>query len=157
MEDIAEDLWTSVKNMPKEDLRRDLADQVLDPGSTAGRAVAYDHLLIQYWVNMKLVGHSFMEREVKSAGDEEPVRAWKHHNGECHLIHQKVDILASRLGISFYAVGKVPKETARPRECCDICGKKKRRVTSSSGGPLAPPGVPPAPAQALRSCLPSAF
>ena len=129
----------------------------MDPGSTAGRAGDYDRLLMQYWVNMKLVDHSFMEWEAKSTGDKEPVRAWKHHNGECHLIHQKVDILASRLGISFYAVGKVLEEMARPRECCNLCAKKKRKVTSSSGGPLAPPGVPPAPAQALRSCLPSAF
>ena len=112
---------------------------------------------MQYWVNMNLVGHSFMEWEAKSARDEEPVRAWKHHNGECHLIHQKVDILASRLGISFYATGKAPQETTRPRECCDLCGKKKRRVTSSFGAPLAPPGVSPAPSQALRSGLPSAF
>ena len=108
--------------MPKEDLRWDVAEWVVDPGSTTGRAAAYDRLLMQYWVNMNLVGHSFMEWEAKSARDEEPVRAWKHHNGYCHLIHQKVDILASRLGISFYAVGKVCKEMAQPRECCDSCG-----------------------------------
>ena len=143
--------------MPKEDLRWDVAEWVVDPGSTAGRAAAYDRLLMQYWVNMNLVGHSFMEWEANSAEEKEPVRVWKHHNGECHLIHQKVDILASRLGISFYAAVKAPEKTARPREYCDLCGKKKRWVTSSSGEPLAPPGVPPAPAQALRSCLPSAF
>ena len=156
VEAIAEDLWTSVRSMPKDELRREVADWVLDPGSTAGRAAAYDRLLMQYWVNMKLVGHSFMEREAKSTGDEEPVRAWKLHNGECHLIHQKIDILASRLGVSFYAAGKAPGERARPRACCDQCGKKKRRASSPAAEPT-PSGASPVPAQALRSGFPSAF
>ena len=73
----AEDLWTKVKNMPKEDLHGEVVDWVLDPASTAGRAASYDHLLMQYWVNMKLVGHSYTEREAKMAGDEEPVWEWK--------------------------------------------------------------------------------
>ena len=64
-----------------------MADWVLDPGSTAGHAAAYDCLLMQYWVNMKLVGHSYMEREATMARDEEPVREWKYHYGECRLIH----------------------------------------------------------------------
>ena len=84
---MVEDLWTTVKNMPKDDLHQEVADWVLDPGSTAGRTTAYDCLLMQYWVNMKIVGHSYTEREAKMAGDEEPVREWKQHNGECHLIH----------------------------------------------------------------------
>ena len=101
-----------MKNMPKDKLHREVADWVLDPGSTAGRATAYDRLLMQYWVNMKLVDHSFTDQEADTVGDEEPVRAWKQHNGECHLIHQKVDILTSHLGISFFAVGKAPDEMA---------------------------------------------
>ena len=81
---------------------------------------------------MKLVGHSYIEREAKMVGDEEPVREWKQHNGECHLIHQKVDVLASRLGVSFYAGGMGNDEVARPRESCGQCGKKKRRILSPS-------------------------
>ena len=81
MEGKAEDLWTTVKNMPREELHQEVADWVLDPGSTAGRAAAYDHLLMQYWVNMKMVGHSYMEREAKMVGDEEPMREWKQYNG----------------------------------------------------------------------------
>ena len=61
VEDIAEDLWISVRSMPKDELRREVADWVLDPGSTAGRAATYDRLLMQYWVNMNLVSHSFTE------------------------------------------------------------------------------------------------
>ena len=73
--------------MPKEDLHQEVVDWVLDPGSTVGRAAAYDCLLMQYWVNMKMVGHSYIEHEAKQEGDEEPVKAWKSHNDECHLIH----------------------------------------------------------------------
>ena len=106
VEGKVEDLWNTVKNMPKEELHQEVADWVLDPGSTTGRVVAYDRLLMQYWVSMKMVGHSYMEKEAKVAGDEEIVREWKHHNGECHLIHQKVDVIVSRLGVSFFAMGK---------------------------------------------------
>ena len=157
VENKAEDLWTKVKNMPKEDLHREVADWVLDPGSTAGRAIAYDYLLMQYWVNMKLVGHSYAEREVKMAGDEEPVREWKQYKGECHLMHQKMDILASRLGISFFAAGKDSDEVARPREYCGQCGKKKQRILSPAEASLASPIMPSAPAHPIGSYFPSAF
>ena len=146
-----------MKNMPREELHQEVVEWVLDPGSTMGRAAAYDHLLMQYWVNMKLVGHSYTEREAKMAGDEEPVREWKQHNGECHLMQQKVDILASRLGISFYAAEKVSNEVAFPRECCGQCGKKKWRILSPTEASLAPPIVPSSPAHPIGSCLPSAF
>ena len=134
-----------------------MADWVLDPGSTTRRAAAYDRLVMQYWVNMKLVGHSYMEREAKMAGDEEPVREWKHHNGECHLMHQKVDVLASRLGVSFFAASKGLDEVAHPRDSCGQCGKKYRRILSPYSPVQNPPGAVPAPTLPTMSCLPSAF
>ena len=75
---------------------------------------------------MKIVGNSYMEREVKQTGQEEPVKAWHFHNGECHLIHQKVDIIASRLEVAFYAAGKGPEEATHPRDSCGKCGKKHK-------------------------------
>ena len=56
-----------------------------------------------------------MEKE----GDEEPVKAWKEHNEECqdirskvealssdcHIMHRKVDQIASCLGITLYHPG----------------------------------------------------
>ena len=129
----------------------------MDPSSTAGHTAAYDRLLMQYWVNMKLVGHSYTEREVNMVGDEEPVWEWKQHNGECHLMHQKVDILASHLGISFFAVGKDSDEVARPREFCGQCGNKKRRVLSPAEASRAPPVVPSTPAHPIGSYFPSTF
>ena len=61
MEGKVEDLWSTMKNMPREEIHHEVVDWILDPVSTAGRATAYDHLLMQYWVNMKLVGHSYIE------------------------------------------------------------------------------------------------
>ena len=63
VEERVEELWHAVKNMPKEDLHQEVADWVLDPGTNAGRVVAYNRLLMQYWVNMKMVVHSYIKRE----------------------------------------------------------------------------------------------
>ena len=60
---------------------------------------------MQFWVNMKLVGHSYTEQEAKMAGDEDPMWGWKQHNGECLLM----DILAYCLGISFFSAEKDSK------------------------------------------------
>ena len=146
-----------MKNMPREELNQEVAYWVLDPVSTVGRAVAYDRLLMQYWVNMKLVGHSYIEQEAKMVGDEEPIREWKHHNGEYHLIHQKVDVIASRLGVSFFAAGTGLDEVARPWDNCGKCGKKQRRILSPSQTDPKSPGAGPALAHPMVSCLPLAF
>ena len=157
VEGKVEDLWNTMKNMPKEELHHEVVDWVLDPGSTARCAMAYDRLLMNYWVNMKMVGHSYMEREAKMASDEELVREWKHHNGECHLIHQKVDVIASRLGVSFFSVGKGLDEAAHLRDSYKQCSKKKRRILSPSPPVQNPLGAAPALAHPIMSCLPSAF
>ena len=65
VEERAKDLWHTGKNMPKEDLHQEVEEWVLDPRTTTGRMATYDCLLMQYWVNMKIVGHSYMEREAK--------------------------------------------------------------------------------------------
>ena len=90
-------------------------------------------------------------------GDEEPVKAWKFHNGECHLIHQKVDIIASRLGVSFFVARKGPEEVAHPRDNYGKCGKKKKWILSPLQPGVISPGLTPAPAQSMVSFLPSAF
>ena len=68
-----------------------------------------------------------------------------------------MDILASHLGISFYAAEKVSDEVAHPRECCGQCGKNKWRILSPAEVSMALPVVPLAPAYPIGSCLPSAF
>ena len=55
VERVVGDLWVEVKTMSSEDLHKEVADWVLDPGSTMGRASTYDRMLILYWVNMRLV------------------------------------------------------------------------------------------------------
>ena len=66
-----------MKHMPKECLHEEVADWVLDPGNTAGRAFAYDRMLMTYWVTMRMVGHSSVVREAKGDGDPEPIHFWK--------------------------------------------------------------------------------
>ena len=73
---------------------------------------------------MNLLSHSSVTKYTKHEGDEEPMKSWKSHNGECHLIHQKVDIIASRIRVSFYAAGKGSEEFARLRARCGKCGKE---------------------------------
>ena len=42
IEKVVGNLWEEVKLMPAEDLRKEVADWVVDPGTTTGRASAYD-------------------------------------------------------------------------------------------------------------------
>ena len=76
-----------------------------------------------YWVIMNLVTHSALnikakleEMAAKKEGDVEPLKSWKEHNEECraisknidilssdfHLMHHKVDQIATHLGIALY-------------------------------------------------------
>ena len=41
--------------MPIEEVHEEVDGWVSDPGSTAGRALAHDHLVMIYWVLMNLV------------------------------------------------------------------------------------------------------
>ena len=105
VEKVVGDLWEEVKLMSKETLHKEVADWVLDPGTTIGKASAYDCLLMIYWVTMRLVGRSSVAREAKCEGDEESVKVWKEHNSECHLMHQKIDVIVAKLGCPFYPAG----------------------------------------------------
>ena len=68
---------------------------------------------------------------------------------------QKVDILASFLGISFFVVEKDSEEVAHPRDCCGQCGKKKRRILSPLEASMAPLVVPSTPTHPTGFVLPS--
>ena len=70
---MVEGLWPEVKSMPWENIHVEVAEWVLDPGNTASRALAYDCMLMTYWVTVRLVGHSAAMQEAKRDGDSEPV------------------------------------------------------------------------------------
>ena len=106
---------------------------------------------------MKMVSHSYIEREAKNEGDEEPMKAWKSHNGECHLIHQKVDLIDSRIGVSFYTAGKGYEEFARLRAHCGKCEKAHKNTNPSIQPEAVPSCVASTPVQAMISNFPSAF
>ena len=129
VEKVVGDLWEEVKTMSLKDLHKEVADRVLDPGTMVGRAFIYDCLLMLYCVNICLVGHSSIAREAKFEGDVEPVKAWKEHNSECHLMHKKIDVIAAKLNIPFYSAGRGAEEFAHPREkgshrCSALCGRQ---------------------------------
>ena len=90
-------------------------DWVLDLNTTAGRASAYDCMLMTYWVTMRMVGHSSVVREGKGDRDAEPVHFWKEHNSECYTMHQKIDIIVATLGFSFHSVDRRALECAQAR------------------------------------------
>ena len=54
-------------------MHEEVANWVMDPSNNAGRASTYDHMLMTYWVTMRMVGHSSVVREAKGDGDTEPV------------------------------------------------------------------------------------
>ena len=111
--------------MPIETVWEEVEGWITDPGSTAGRVSAHDHLVMLYWVLMNLVTHAAMNIEEKveemmekKEGDSEPSRAWKEHNKEgqymsenieslsadCKLMHLKVDQIALCASISLYSL-----------------------------------------------------
>lgn len=105
IEIVEKDLWEQVKAMPIEEVRQEVEEWVVDPGSTAGWAAAYDRMIMLYWVIMNLVTHVSLSLEAKRAGDEESTKAWKDHNADCRLMHRKVDQIATHLGIHLYHPG----------------------------------------------------
>ena len=99
---VVDCLWDETKAMPWEKLCCEVEAWVVDPSNTTGRVVAYDKLLILYLVNINLIAHSSLSIAAKQEGDEEPVRVWKEHNVDCHLMHIKTDIMATKMGIEFF-------------------------------------------------------
>ena len=79
--------------MTQERLHTKVADWVFDPRNTAGRASAYDHMLMTYWVTMHMVGHSSAMKEAKGEGDAKLVPFWKEHKVSGTLCTRKLTSL----------------------------------------------------------------
>ena len=65
IESVAHLLWEEVKAMPREEMCPKVEYWVVEPGNIVGRVVAYDRLLILYWVNMNLITHSSLSPAAK--------------------------------------------------------------------------------------------
>lgn len=94
----------------------------MDPGTTAGRATAYDRMVMLYWVTKNLLAHAIMTNMAKAQGDEERVRARKEHNADSRLMHLKIDAIAKKIGLTFFnprrgAVEKLGPGAWRPNPC----------------------------------------
>jgi len=114
LECIEKRLWDSVKEIPVDELRSEVEDWVVDPGTTAGRATAYDRMVMLYWVTKNLLAHAIMTNMVKAQGDEEPVRAWKDHNVDSRLMHLKIDAIAKKIGLTFFDPRRGAEEQLGP-------------------------------------------
>ena len=75
---------------------------MVDFGNIARRVVSYDIFIILYWVNMNLISHSSLSTATKWEGDEELVSVWKDHNIDLRLMHRKIDIMATNMGIELF-------------------------------------------------------
>ena len=98
-------------------------------------------------------------QEAKRDGDSEPVPFWKEHNAECHTMHEKLDILAARLGFSFHLVDRRAMEIARPPEHIIHSGVEDEGGTvgaQNSAGPMNSTSVLASSSQQLADGSPSA-
>ena len=55
MENVGKTIWDQVKSMQIEEVHEEGDRWISDPGSTIGRALAHDRLVMIYWVLMNLV------------------------------------------------------------------------------------------------------
>ena len=46
--------------------------------------------------------HIAMDGEGKRQGDQEPIQTWKEHYEENRLMHQKIDLIAAKIGLKLY-------------------------------------------------------
>ena len=68
IEIVEKDLWEQVKAMPIEEVRQEVEEWVVDPGSTAGWAAAYDRMIMLYSAIMNLVIHVSLALRTKGKG-----------------------------------------------------------------------------------------
>ena len=57
---MKKELWEQVKSMPIEEVRQEVEDWVVDPGTTARRESAHNRMIMLYYIIMNLVMHSML-------------------------------------------------------------------------------------------------
>ena len=79
-----------------------------------GRATTYNCMLMLCWVNVNLFAHSSVTMDSKLEGDEETTKAWKEHDGDCRLMHKKIDVIEAHMDIPFYPIRMVQEGEESP-------------------------------------------
>ena len=65
---MEKDLWEHVKSIDIVDIRKEVVEWVVDPGSTRCTWSTYDHIISTYCVMKGLMSHILMEREKNGKG-----------------------------------------------------------------------------------------
>lgn len=96
-------IWQTVEEAKYDGQLDEFKQWVKDPGYTTGRLALYDKALAYYWAAMQLCGMVMDKKSAKEAAEHEPVKCWKPHYRETHMIHIKIDAIANKLGMPFLA------------------------------------------------------
>jgi len=96
-------IWQTVEEAQYDGQLDEFKQWVNDPGYTTGRLALYDRALAYYWTAKQLCGMVMDKKSAKETAEHEPVKCWKPHYRETHMIHYKIDAIANKLGMSFLA------------------------------------------------------
>jgi len=100
-------VWQKVEEAKFDGELDEYKQWVKDPGYTNGRLGLYDKALAYYWAAKHLCGLLLNKNSAKEKAEHEPIKTWRPHHRETHLIHMKIDAIASKLGMPF-----LPKDSA---------------------------------------------
>jgi len=100
-------VWQKVEEAKFDGELDEYKQWVKDPGYTTGRLALYDRALAYYWAAKHLCGLLLSKKSAKEEAEHEPIKMWRPHYRETHMIHIKLDAIANKLGMPF-----LPKDTA---------------------------------------------
>lgn len=117
---VEQEVWEEVNQGIPEPEFNDLADWIHDLGKTYGRIGLYQRSISYFWAAKCLLAKMLVDQKQKGKELRTgiPVPLWDTHFNDARLMHKKMDMIASKLGIKFVApeVALSAKATARPGE-----------------------------------------
>jgi len=117
---VEQGVWEEVNQGIPEPEFNDLAGWIHDPGKTYGRIGLYQRAISYYWASKCLLAKMLVDQKQKGIEHRAgvPVPLWDLHYNDACLMHKKIDVIATKLGIKFVAseVALSAKATARAGE-----------------------------------------
>ena len=118
-----QEVWEEANRGIPEQEFNELAEWIHDPGKTYGRIGLYQRSISYFWAAKCLIAKLLVEQKQQGKEGKElragiPVPLWDHHYNDARLMHRKLDVIASKLGIRFVApeVALAAKATVRDGE-----------------------------------------
>lgn len=98
-----EGVWAEVEQgIPEADFN-DLAQWIHDPGKTYGRVALYQRAITYFWAAKCLLAKMMVDKNCKEPRSGVPIPLWDLHYNDARLMHKKLDVIASKMGIKFVA------------------------------------------------------